>query len=78
LRLIIRRGPAKTVEETSLIRIDQLQAGRGVLTLTGKGTENEAPVEVRTTLRVGRNIWRLRAKPPRPASRSSSATVIRS
>jgi len=72
-------GPAKTVEETSLIRIDpahyivldaagkvessyaiagfdQLRGGRGVLTLTGKGTENDAAVEVRTTLRVGRNI----------------------
>jgi hypothetical protein len=72
-------GPSKTVEETSLIRIDalryivmdakgkvedtyaisgldQLRSGRGVLTLTGKGTENGAPVDVRTTLRVGRNI----------------------
>jgi len=72
-------GPAKTVEETSLIRIDpahyivmdgsgkvesnysiagfdQLRSGRGVLTLTGTGTENKAPVEVRTTLRIGRNI----------------------
>jgi hypothetical protein len=72
-------GPSKTVEETSLIRIDpthytvldaagkiestyavagfdQLRSGRGVLTLTGKGTENNAAVEVRTTLRIGRNI----------------------
>ena len=72
-------GPSKTVEETSLIRIDpahyivldgagkvesqyaiagldQLRSGRGVLTLTGKGTENDVPVEVRTTLRIGRNL----------------------
>jgi len=74
-------GPAKTVKETSLIRIDpaaarytvlneagkvedsysiaglsQLRSGRGSLTLTGAGTENGAAVEVRTTMRIGRNI----------------------
>ena len=36
--------------------LDQLRSGRGVLTLTGVGTENGKPVEVRTTLRIGRNI----------------------
>ena len=74
-------GPAKTVTETSLVKIDpatarynvldssgklessyaiaglaQLQQGRGSLTLTGKGTENQVAVDVRTTIRVGRNI----------------------
>jgi hypothetical protein len=74
-------GPAKTVTDVSLIRVDltaarytvidntgkvedsyaisgieSLRQGRGTLTLTGAGTENKAPVEVRTTLRIGRNI----------------------
>lgn len=34
----------------------QLRSGRGVLTLTGSGTENGKAVDVRTTVRVGRNI----------------------
>ncbi len=34
----------------------QLRQGRGTLTLTGKGTENDAPVEVRMRIRIGRNI----------------------
>jgi hypothetical protein len=74
-------GPAKTVTETSLVRIDpvaaryavldaagklessyaiaglaQLKQGRGSLTLTGPGTENQVAVDVRTTIRIGRNI----------------------
>jgi hypothetical protein len=36
--------------------LDQLRQGLGILTLTGAGTENGKPVEVRTTLRIGRNI----------------------
>ena len=80
-RYIYDNGPAKTVTETSLIRIDptaaryaiidptgkledsyaiaglaDLRQGRGTLTLTGTGTENNATVEVRTTIRIGRNI----------------------
>ncbi|MGA2134575.1 MAG: hypothetical protein ABSH50_19990 [Bryobacteraceae bacterium] len=80
-RYIYDDGPAKTVTETSLVRIDwgaaryivldeagkvesnytiagldQLRAGRGILTLAGKGIENDAPVDVRSTLRIGRNI----------------------
>lgn len=39
-----------------IVGLDQLRLGRGILTLTGAGTENEKPVEVRTTLRIGRNI----------------------
>ncbi len=80
-RYIYDDGPAKTVTENSLVRIDfagarysifdaagkledrytiaglaELKQGRGTLILTGKGTENGAAVEVRTTLRIGRNI----------------------
>jgi len=80
-RYIYDDGPAKTVTESSLIRIDpvaarydvvdaagkvgesysiaglsQLRQGRGTLTLSGTGTENKAPVEVRMTFRIGRNI----------------------
>jgi hypothetical protein len=80
-RYIYDDGPAKTVIETVLIRIDptaaryaiidltgkledsyaiaglaDLRQGRGTLTLTGTGTENKATVEVRTTIRIGRNI----------------------
>jgi hypothetical protein len=45
------------VENTYTIAgLEQLQAGRGTLTLTGKGTENDKPVDVRMTLRIGRNI----------------------
>lgn len=36
--------------------LGQLREGRGTLTLTGPGTENDAKVEVRTTLKIGRNI----------------------
>lgn len=35
---------------------DKLKQGRGTLTLTGKGTDNNKPVAVRVTLKVGRNI----------------------
>ena len=44
-------------EETSTIEgLDQLKQGRGTLVLRGTGTENSVTVDVRTTLRVGRNI----------------------
>ncbi len=74
-------GPAKTVSETEIVRIDPaaaryevidkdskvkesyaiaglaaLRDGRGTLTLTGPGNESGAPVDVRTTIRIGRNI----------------------
>jgi hypothetical protein len=48
---------AGKLEDTYKIAgLDQLRFGRGVLTLTGVRTENGKPVEVRTTLRIGRNI----------------------
>jgi len=36
--------------------MEKLKEGRGTLVLSGTGEENNARVEVRTTLRVGRNI----------------------
>ncbi len=36
--------------------LDKLRDGRGVLALTGPGLENGQPVELRTTVRVGRNL----------------------
>jgi len=36
--------------------MEKLKEGRGTLVLSGTGEENDARVEVRTTLRVGRNI----------------------
>ena len=35
---------------------DKLKQGRGTLILSGKGTDNDKPVVVRVTLKVGRNI----------------------
>jgi len=46
----------KLEDSYSIAGLDQLHDGHGVLVLTGKGTENNAPVAVRTTMRVGRNI----------------------
>lgn len=34
----------------------ELRQGHGILTLTGTGSENKAAVDVRTTIRIGRNI----------------------
>ena len=36
--------------------LEKLANGRGTLILTGPGTENDKPVAVRTTMRIGRNI----------------------
>jgi hypothetical protein len=46
----------KLQDSYSIAGLDALREGRGVLVLTGKGTENDAAVDVRTTLRIGRNI----------------------
>ncbi len=46
----------KVEDSYAIAGLDQLRQGRGTLILTGTGTENNAPVEVRTTLRIGRNI----------------------
>ncbi len=46
----------KTEEVSNVEGLGRLREGRGSLTLTGTGTENDAPVTVRTTMRIGRNI----------------------
>lgn len=46
----------KVEDSYAISGIQNLRQGRSTLTLTGAGTENKAPVEVRTTLRIGRNI----------------------
>jgi hypothetical protein len=46
----------KAEESYAIVGLSQLRSGRGSLTLTGSGTENGAAVEVRTTMRIGRNI----------------------
>ena len=61
--------------------LDQLRSGRGVLTLTGVGTENGKPVEVRTTLRIGRSIlevMRETASTGQPFTFRHSYTMVRS
>jgi hypothetical protein len=37
--------------------MDALKAGRGTLTLTGTGTENNKPVDVRITVKIDRNLY---------------------
>ena len=48
-------GPGKTVAETAMMQLKGIEE-RGSLVLTGKGEENNVEVQVRTTLRVGRNL----------------------
>lgn len=43
-------------ENDSIGVLAQLRDGRGTLELNGTGSENKAPAEIRTTLRIGRNI----------------------
>jgi hypothetical protein len=46
----------KARERYAIAGLSTLREGRGTLTLTGPGSENNAPVEKRTILRIGRNI----------------------
>jgi len=55
-------GPAKTVTETGVVHFEaadiaQLREGRGVVTITAAGKENDKPAQIRTTYRIGRNIF---------------------
>jgi hypothetical protein len=52
-------GTGKVDSTYAVAGLDGLKQGRGVLTLTGKGTENDVPVDVRETLRIGRNIMEM-------------------
>jgi len=58
----LRYGPAKTVTETSVVHFEAadvalLREGRGVVTITAAGKENDKPAHIRTTCRIGRNIF---------------------
>lgn len=60
----------KMKDNFSVAGLTDLRQGRGLLTLTGPGTENDAPVNVRTTMRIGRNMLkphrrRIRVTSPR-------------
>ena len=56
-----------SVAETYTIAGDEkLRDGHGELVLSGPGTENGKPIDVRTTLRIGRNILTM-LKETRPA-----------
>ena len=46
----------KDEENSTIEGLDQLKQGRGSLILRGTGIENKAAVDVRTTIRIGRNI----------------------
>jgi hypothetical protein len=105
-RYIYDDGPAKTVSETSTVRIDpatrrytilnrdgkvedtyevsglaELREGRGALVLTGVGKENGVAVNVRTSMRIGRNILEIlreTAPPGQPFVFRHSYTMVRS
>jgi hypothetical protein len=65
----ITSGSDHTATTYSVSGLDALLAkGVGVLTLTGKGEENNQPVDVRITLTIGRNIYMFR-KETRPAGK---------
>jgi hypothetical protein len=46
----------KTVASYSVAGFAALRDGHGTLVMTGTGSENNAPAQVRTTLHIGRNI----------------------
>lgn len=68
-------GTDGTVERYSIGGLQQLKDGRGTLLLSGPGTDNSKPAEVRTTWTIGRNIlsWLEEVKP----SGSGEAFVFR-
>ncbi|MDP9049927.1 MAG: hypothetical protein M3O31_04275 [Acidobacteriota bacterium] len=71
----------KVADSYSIAGLDALREGRGVLMLTGKGTENDATVDVRTTLRIGRNILEMTretAAAGQPMSFRHAYTLVRS
>ncbi len=46
----------KVEDRYAVAGLGDLKEGRGTLTLTGPGTENKLPVNVRTTMRIRRNL----------------------
>lgn len=55
-RYDVMDAQGKVQESYSIAGLAELRNGRGTLILTGKGTENNAPVAVRLTIRISRNI----------------------
>lgn len=55
-RYVVTNEESKNEESYAIEGLDKLKQGRGTLVLRGAGTENKAAVDVRATLRVGRNI----------------------
>ena len=47
---------ASVKDSYAITGVNSLRDGKGVLTLSGHGSENDVPVNARTTLRVGRNL----------------------
>lgn len=47
---------------------ERLKGGLGVLVLTGRGVENNEPVDARTTVRIGRNILEITRETARAGS----------
>lgn len=43
-------------DPSTISGLEKLKNGRGTLILTGKGTDNDKPADVRTTLRISRNL----------------------
>jgi len=70
----------KIEDSYTISGLAQLRSGHGTLTLTGKGTENKVLVEVRTTLRIGRNILEITretAAPGQPFAFRHAYTFVR-
>jgi len=79
-RYSIMDPAGKVTESYAIAGLAQLREGRGNLTLTGTGTEDDAAVEVRTTMRVGRNILEITretAVPGQPYTFRHAYTLVR-
>ena len=64
----------------TILGLDKLKSGRGVLVLTGPGLENGQPVELRTTVRLGRNLMEMLRESRQPGGEFAfrdSYTLVR-
>lgn len=70
----------KLDDSYAIAGLAQLRQGRGSLTLTGAGVENNVAVEVRTVIRIGRNILEITretAVPGQPYTFRHAYTLVR-
>ena len=65
---VVKDAAGKVEDRYAIAGLAGLREGRGTLTLTGKGTENGAAVEVRTTLKIGRNILEITRETAAPGA----------